>query len=122
MRELHLIYYTSPIYLPRISMSFTLICLLRLSTHSCAVVAISMVAPVRETAAQLLAVAALQLQPEKLRRTAGLLRELTTSKEWQTRHGGFCGLESLCAVAISGDNGGKGGEGFKGFLQREDSR
>ncbi|CAN0121581.1 unnamed protein product, partial [Ectocarpus sp. 8 AP-2014] len=62
-----------------------------------------MVAPVRETAAQLLAVAALQLEADKLRQAARLLFELTASVEWQARHGGFCSLESLCAVAITGD-------------------
>ncbi|CAN0441713.1 unnamed protein product, partial [Ectocarpus sp. 13 AM-2016] len=56
-----------------------------------------MVAPVRETAAQLLAVAALQLEADKLRQVARLLFELTASGEWQARHGGFCSLESLCA-------------------------
>lgn len=64
-----------------------------------------MVAPVRETAAQLLAVAALQLPPARLRQAATLLCELTIAEEWQARHGGFCGLESLCAVAIRGDQG-----------------
>lgn len=69
-----------------------------------------MVAPVRETAAQLLAVAALQLPPDKIRQAAEHLCKLTSAEEWQPRHGGFCGLESLCAVAINGDKGGKGGE------------
>lgn len=68
-----------------------------------------MVAPVRETAAQLLAVAALQLDGAGLRQTANLLSELTVADEWQPRHGGFCGLESLCAVAIGGENAGRGG-------------
>ncbi|CAM9816122.1 unnamed protein product, partial [Ectocarpus sp. 12 AP-2014] len=70
-----------------------------------------MVAPVRETAAQLLAVAALQLEADKLRQAARLLFELTASGEWQARHGGFCSLESLCAVAITGDGAdGRGAE------------
>ncbi|CAM9122963.1 unnamed protein product [Sphacelaria rigidula] len=72
-----------------------------------------MVAPVRETAAQLLAVAALQLRPDRLEQTATLLCELTMAEEWQARHGGFCGLESLCAVAIRGDQG-EGGERHHG--------
>ncbi|CAM9732253.1 unnamed protein product, partial [Scytosiphon promiscuus] len=62
-----------------------------------------MVAPVRETAAQLFAVAALQLDADGLKRAAALLSELTSAEEWQARHGGFCGLESLSAVAIAGD-------------------
>lgn len=70
-----------------------------------------MVAPVRETAAQLFAVAALQLDAGRLRQAAELLFELTAAAEWQARHGAFCGLESLCAVAIAGDGaGGKEGE------------
>lgn len=68
-----------------------------------------MVAPVRETAAQLFAVAALQLDADGLRQAAGLLFHLTAAEEWQARHGGFCGLESLCAVAITGDRAGGGG-------------
>ncbi|CAM9939561.1 unnamed protein product, partial [Ectocarpus sp. 13 AM-2016] len=42
---------------------------------------------------------------------ARLLFELTASGEWQARHGGFCSLESLCAVAITGDGvDGRGAE------------
>ncbi|CAM9115468.1 unnamed protein product [Laminaria digitata] len=70
-----------------------------------------MVAPVRETAAQLLAVAALQLDGDRLQQAGELLLELTTADEWQARHGGYCGLESLCAVAVRGDGGGGGGTG-----------
>lgn len=68
-----------------------------------------MVAPVRQTAAQLFAVAALQLGADGLRQAAGLLFDLTAAEEWQARHGGFCGLESLCAVAITGDRASGGG-------------
>lgn len=74
-----------------------------------------MVAPVRETAAQLFAVAALQLDADGLKRAAGLLSELTSAEEWQARHGGFCGLESLSAVAITGDGAdGRGGGSWGG--------
>ncbi|CAN0129853.1 unnamed protein product, partial [Discosporangium mesarthrocarpum] len=59
-----------------------------------------MVAPVRETAAQLLAVAALQLTHAKLIHTARLLQALTREGDWQARHGGLCGLQCLCAVVF----------------------
>lgn len=75
---------------------------------------VRMVAPVRETAAQLLAVAALQLDANRLRQAGELLLELTTAEEWQARHGGYCGLESLCAVAVRGDDNGGGGGGRGG--------
>lgn len=79
-----------------------------------------MVAPVRETAAQLFAVATLQLDPCRLRQAAELLFELTAATEWQARHGAFCGLESICAVAVAGDGpGGKGGEICFGKTPRE---
>lgn len=66
-----------------------------------------MVAPVRETAGQLLAVASLQLDSSGLRKIAELLSELTTAEQWQPRHGGFCGLASLCAVAVGEESGGR---------------
>ncbi len=58
----------------------------------------SMVAPVRETVAQLLGLAAHALSSDGISTTAVKLVSLTTCPQWEVRHGGFVGLQALAAL------------------------
>ncbi len=57
-----------------------------------------MVAPVRETVAQLLGLAAHALSSDGMSTTAVKLVSLTTCPQWEVRHGGFAGLQALAAL------------------------
>ncbi len=58
----------------------------------------SMVAPVRETVAQLLGLTAHALSSDAMSETAAKLASLTTCHQWEVRHGGFVGLQALAAL------------------------
>jgi TATA-binding protein-associated factor len=55
-------------------------------------------APVRETAAQALGAVARALTPQQAGSVLHHLGQLTKSKEWCVRHGGFLGLKYLLAA------------------------
>ncbi len=58
----------------------------------------SMIAPVRETVAQLIGLTARSLSSDGVSATAVKLASLTSCPQWEVRHGGFVGLQALAAL------------------------
>lgn len=57
-----------------------------------------MIAPVRETCAQVLGTVANIMEPDQVQNVLMILLQLLSRPEWEARHGGLLGLKYILSV------------------------